>query len=119
MLAMVIRNFLLLIITIGFLPAKSNSQNLKGSEFHGKYLYTHSFDKKIKEYNDVISKCFKLSSGAIRVLQSYDSCIKGPIEGIAEAIGECSRKDRSHAYFFDTKNACDGAREDADAGASS
>ena len=100
--------------------ASAAHANVQPEEFSGKYLFTHSKNPKIKEYNDVISQCFKLNSAAIAVLKTYTSCMrtKGRQTPLEKSIGECSRVDGADAFFFNDKAECESARADTVDGAS-
>lgn len=109
----------LLLSFVFLIPFSFASAEDKGKEFEGKYLFAHSVDSKVKEYSDVISTCFLLNATALKVLQTYESCVKlgGRNVPLEKAIGECSRKDKASVYFFETKQDCESARKEMADGA--
>jgi hypothetical protein len=93
----------------------------KGAEdYVGKYMFTHAHDPKLKEYDDVISKCFKITGKTVKALASYDLCDGNVVKQapMQKALGHCVRKkDDATGYIFETKKDCEQAQADTADGA--
>lgn len=85
-------------------------------------MYTSHDDPKIKEYNTVVSKCFRITDKVMKVLEGYDLCDGNVVKQapLQEAIGHCVRKkDGATGYIFESMKACKTSQSDAADGASS
>ena len=99
--------------------AISSFAETKFSDFTGKYFFSHSTDPKAKEYSDKFSACTLVDKKAFKQLKGMSYCSKAEIGGFPGTIGDCSKKDGTKAYFYNTQKECESGRQDAVDGANS